>query len=144
MRKIPIVENIYSEVPSVTTYQHTWPILKIRSGRCQYWYLSLQKARVFHNALDEIQNFITCSGSTAYMTFGKRDTPVLILDNTETTSTKHYQIGLGLHKAKLLIHWLDYVRRFIDSEGQECVPITERIPTCPNMDDDRCMKKDLN
>lgn len=132
-QKITPVDDVFQVRPHLTTYG-CYPILALRSGKTLYWYLSLRKAKVFWNASDEIQHFVSTSGSEAWMTMSRIDKktglevsyPVLCLQDTECKSARYYELRLGLWKCKLLLHWKDYLQAFVESEGTE-------IPEPPNV-----------
>lgn len=120
---VPYVENIFEVNPSITSWRG-YQILCIRSGHRYYWYLGLQKAKVLLNHVDKVKDFISTSGSSAYVHFEKKEEkcPVLVLDNTFSDSNEFWQVGFGMHKCKLFLHWLPYVKKFADTNGQSCNP----------------------
>jgi len=120
---MPHVENIYEFEPSITSWRGH-QILCIRTGHYYNWYLSLQKAKVLLYHLEKVKEFVSTSGSAAYVFIQKKDhkCPVLLMDNTITTSKNFYNYQIGLHRAKLFLHWLPFVKMFAESEGKECIP----------------------
>ena len=74
---------------------------------------------MFWDALDQIEEFVSTSGSKAFMTMGEDNHPVLCLPDTEAKSGRYYELRLGLHKCRLLLHWKNYLQMFVQSEGTE-------------------------
>lgn len=130
---MPPVDDILTVEPQISWTVNCIPMLQIRVGKTwRSWFLSPQRARVIVNALDEVRHFVETEGSEAWFHF--QDThdpekmhPVLMLENSETTSQKYHYVSFGLHKAKLVLHWLPYIQQFVESQGESSIPTEKTL-----------------